>query len=163
MAKKISQIAEETSPATSDYAPGVKSSITGTRRFTWANLITLFFNNIPAAIVANAKLKYGLIWRRLGGSSTVWSTAGTTTYDSSAVDTYIQTGVSSGAAGADTTVTFPTAYSGAPSVVGSDFVTGNNCFFVLVSVSTTQFVFRMIDSGGVQRTNNCAWIAIGPV
>lgn len=116
-----------------------------------------------ADAIKNSKLFYGMIRNRQGGTTgdASWLTTGTSNTATDAKDTYIQCGSIVGSAGADVTVTFPSAYSQVPIVLGSNLVTTSNSTFVVVSVSTTTFVFRMIDTGGTQRADNAGWIAIG--
>lgn len=117
--------------------------------------------NITADAVTDAKLVYGKVRSRQGGSATNWSTVGTTTYDYSGTNTFMQVGSITGNAGADVTVTFPTAFNQVPIVIGSNLVTNSNSIFVVATVSATQFTFRMIDSGGTQRADLAGWMAIG--
>lgn len=118
-------------------------------------------NNITADAVTDSKLIYGKIRSRQGGSSTVWSGVGTTNYDYSATNTFMQVGATQGLAGSDVTVTFPTAFNQTPIVIGSDLVTSSNCTFIVVTVSATNFTFRMVDTAGTQRDNKAGWIAVG--
>lgn len=67
---KISGQPNETSPSTSDYVLGNSTTGPTTKRFTFANLITLFFNNIPNAIITRAKLSTTV--GELGGAWTTW-------------------------------------------------------------------------------------------
>lgn len=116
---------------------------------------------IQADAVTDAKLIYGKVRSRQGGSATNWSTPGTSNFDYSATDTFEQVGVATGNAGSDVTITFGVAFSQVPIVTGSNFVTNSNTTFIVATVSATQFTFRMIDSGGVQRADLASWRATG--
>lgn len=56
---KISQLPADSSPTTTDVVPTVDVESNTTKKSTLANLITLFFNNIPNLKVTNASLKDG--------------------------------------------------------------------------------------------------------
>jgi len=97
--------------------------------------------------------------KRQGGSSTNWSTAGTTGYD--VTDAVIQCGAVSIAAGATATVTFPTAFTQTPVVVCS-LLTANQVTTPLniISVSTTQVQIKHTQASPAY-TVVALWIAIG--
>lgn len=105
---------------------------------------------------------YGFTRSRQGGSSTNWSTTGTTTYDVSAVDTYTQCGVIAVNAN-PTTITFPTAYTYTPVVVACTFGAASaNVFTIVLTSTTTNFTLRQVNDSGVATTTEKAfWIAIG--
>ncbi len=109
--------------------------------------------------VTDAKLIYGKVRSRQGGSATNWSTAGTTTYDYSGTDTFIQVGTKALSA-QTTSITFPTAFNQIPIVIASP--TGSSGLFstgwYVVSVSTTGFDFVAQDW---TRATPLMWIAIG--
>jgi len=118
--------------------------------------------NITADAITDAKLIYGKIRARQGGSSTNWGTGGTNTYDYSGTNVFVQCGVK--AITADpTTITFPVAFSQPPIVIGSQFgVVSSSSFIRVNSTTTTTASITMIDSTGVADTSeSVAWIAIG--
>lgn len=103
-----------------------------------------------------------LVYRRQGGSSTVYSTAGTNNYTPTE-SMIIQFGVTAGSAGGDTGVTFPVAFSQAPFLVGTSITSGGgSSFFRPVSLTSSGFNFSAILTSGSRAANDCAWIAIGP-
>lgn len=59
---KISQLPSD-SPATGDYVPGLQSVSTSTKRFSFANLIALFFNNVPANSITSAAIEVQQAWQ----------------------------------------------------------------------------------------------------
>lgn len=107
---------------------------------------------------------------RQGGSTSVWSTAGTTNYDLSTVRVKVQAGVrqwsgSSGDTGGAVAVTFPEAFSQAPviaSLTKKDAV-GNHAVTRIwpTSISTTGFTINWATNPGVS-TIDFNWLAIGP-
>jgi hypothetical protein len=112
--------------------------------------------------VTDAKLIYGKLRTRVGGSATNWSTAGTTVYDYSATNVFEQTGTSSGNAGADVTITFGVAFNQVPNIIATVSTANTaNCFVVISARTATQFAFRCIDSNGAQCSEEITWIAVG--
>jgi hypothetical protein len=112
--------------------------------------------------ITDAKLIYGKVRSRQGGSATNWGTTGTTTYDYSGADTFIQVGSKAAAngAGTDTAVTFPTAFNQVPLVlVVSNTANTANQVFAVNSVTTTGFNIRANNAGAGSET--CAWMAVG--
>jgi len=108
------------------------------------------------------QLAYGMVRNRQGGSSTVWATRGTTTYDPSALNTFIQVG-SIAVTSVDMTVTFPTAYTYAPVVIATvNSATTHNDYCIVNGTSTTGFNIRTITDGGAASTvEGVFWMAIG--
>jgi hypothetical protein len=98
------------------------------------------------------------IYRRQGGSATVWATAGTTTYTPTTVR--IQCGVATIGAGGDNVV-FPEAFSFAPVVVAT-FADYQTRFVVVDAIIATQFAAYVLDDDGSASTGDINWIAIGP-
>jgi len=111
-------------------------------------------------VVLARHLINGQIYRRQGGSSTVWDTTGTTTYDVSATDVKWQGGKLAVAAdNSNNVVTFPVAYTYTPLV----FVTPSGSgglypTWYLVTQNNTGFTFR---AGANMAGNSFAWIAVG--
>lgn len=104
----------------------------------------------------------GLVAHRQGGNATDWSSPGSTNYDPSALKVLIQVGSATGSTGGDTTVTYPTAFSHPPVIVGAPSSAGAfNTFFLSVSPSSSSFSFRLLDTGGSRHAETCNWIAIG--
>jgi hypothetical protein len=118
--------------------------------------------NITDDAVTAAKMLNGQIYKRRGGSATVWGTAGTTDYDVSASDVRIQCGTTANS-GSPTAHTFPTAYTYAPVVVANVVTAvGANTFAVVSSVTTTGFSCQVVTDAGVANTGQTInWIAIG--
>ena len=113
---------------------------------------------IKADAVTADKLVNGLVYRRQGGSATIWEAVGTTTYDTSAVNAKIQCGTRAvGATQVD--VTFPVAFTYAPIVLAVP-QRGANAYsaFYVASVATTGFSFI---SQTYANVDNFYWIAIG--
>lgn len=157
---KISELDELTTPAAGDNIPidDISEALPAdqTKRITFANLVTAA---ITAAISA---LSY--IYRRQGGSATVWDTGGTNNYTPTApkIQAGSYTGSKSTSASATFTITFPVAFSYAPLVfVTEKFYSITNMTWKVSSVSATQAVIRVDDptSSGVQIDFN--WLAIG--
>lgn len=109
--------------------------------------------------VTDAKLIYGKIKSRQGGSATNWQTAGSTTYDYSATDTVMVAGVSTLTA-QSTAIGFGYTFGQNPIVLASP--TGSSGVFsagwYVVSVSTTQFTFVAADYA---KATPLQWLAIG--
>lgn len=117
--------------------------------------------DIAAAAVTDAKLVYGKVRSRQGGSATNWQTVGTNTYDYSATNTFIQVGSVTGAiGGSDATVTFPTAFSQVPLVFvlcqTANSVNANK--FATNNVTTTGCKIRSADDASAEAVG---WLAIG--
>lgn len=67
---KISQYAQNTSPALTDYLIGVQASGPTTKRFVLSDLVTLFLNNIPATEGSLPFVSSGLLWTADAAGST---------------------------------------------------------------------------------------------
>jgi hypothetical protein len=112
--------------------------------------------------VTDAKLIYGKLRSRQGGSATDWSTTGTTTYDYSATNTFMQTGTR-----AITTdnfvITFPTAFNQVPNVIATVTTAASVNGYVLLTVRTaTTFTVRVMNgAGAVSTTETITWLAVG--
>jgi hypothetical protein len=118
---------------------------------------------ITAANVTDAKLVYGKVRSRQGGSTTNWQTTGTTTYDYSATDTFVQTGSVACTSGA-VLVTFPTAFSQIPVVYAQTTSAGtaNTVAVVKTITATTFIIYQLVVSSGAGATTETAyWIAVG--
>lgn len=114
--------------------------------------------------VTSAKLEYGLVRNRQGGASgdASWQTAGTTTTATDAKSVFTQAGAVDGNAASDVTVTFPSAFNQVPIVVACVCSASTaNCYVVVATESATNFTFRCIDAGGIQRAERVNWFAIG--
>jgi len=120
---------------------------------------------IASDAITDAKLIYGKVRSRQGGSATNWGTTGTTNYDYSSTNIFIQTG-SFNTTGAEDYVTFPTAFSQVPFIsVCPSSATSFNVFarFKRDLSSATQIGgILCIDSTGTARgSETVSWIAIG--
>jgi hypothetical protein len=111
--------------------------------------------------VTDAKLVYGKVRSRQGGSASNWSTAGTTTYDYSATDTFMQAGAIA-VTSDNFVVTFPTAFNQVPIVVATTATAaGANAWVECLARTATTATFRVINNGGVVTSETIHWIAIG--
>lgn len=126
----------------------------------------LAFNVTTAKIaddaVTDAKLIYGKLRSRLGGSATNWITPGTTTYDYSATNTFMQAGTNLANA-SPTTITFPTAFNQVPVVVAILYsAIGVNCYISSILPTATNFSIQVVtDAGVANNAQGFMWIAIG--
>ena len=95
-------------------------------------------------------------YRREGGSSSNWSTVGTTGYTPTAVR--IQAGAITAAASDTTSVSFPTSFGNAPIVIlnPTDITSGSAIFPTNASSSGFDI------SNGYGSDIGCTWLAIGP-
>lgn len=75
---KISNLPSDSSPTTTDLVPTVDVESNTTKKSTLANLITLFFNNIPnlkittASIQADAVTATKIDWASTGADAGIW-------------------------------------------------------------------------------------------
>ena len=104
-------------------------------------------------------------YRRQGGSATIWSTQGATTYTPGAVR--MQGGVirwsGSSTDSGSMSVTFPTAFSYAPLVIASAQNTTLSVTVVVSSIATTGFTAYWRDTEAANHTTvDAGWLAIGP-
>lgn len=113
--------------------------------------------------VTDAKLIYGKLRSRQGGSATDWSTAGTTTYDYSGTNTFIQAGSATSSGSSGVTVTFPVAFNQVPLVFLSCEAGTSNFAEIEISpaLSATQFTFAVYTLGGALAVKDVYWMAIG--
>jgi hypothetical protein len=113
--------------------------------------------------VTDAKLIYGKIRSRQGGSATDWTSPGTNTYDYSATNTFTQCGAKIVTGATGTFITFPTAFSQKPLVFVSMLTAATQNVWARVrSVSTTQCeVGIMTDTTTGGTSEVVAWMAIG--
>lgn len=111
--------------------------------------------------ITDSKLIYGKLRQRQGNSATNWGSSGTTNYDYSATNTFIQAGAKVlNTNGADSAVTFPVAFNQVPLVVATTNTAGTANVYVLVNtVTATGFNLRTVSGNGT--TETAAWIAIG--
>jgi len=144
---KISQLPSDSSPTTTDYVPTVDAETTTTKRSTLANLITLFFNNIPnlkittASIQADAVTAAKIDWASTGADAGIWwEEVGRTTL-AAAGDTISVTGIP--ARKYLKVIIFATATGGTISLQ----VRFNND-------SGTNYARRASDNGGADGTNS---------
>lgn len=116
--------------------------------------------NITADAVTDAKLIYGKIRSRQGGSATDWSSSGSTTYDYSATNTFMQCGART--ISGSTTITFPNAFSQIPGVVATSITAGAANTFVRISaITSSTFTVNVITDAGAQGNETIFWIAVG--
>ena len=104
-------------------------------------------------------------YRRQGGSATIWTTFGTTTYTPGAVR--MQAGVirwtGSSASFGNVAVTFPTAFSYAPLVFATAINQGLSVTVTSDSITTTGFILYWRNTEGSSYTAfDSSWLAIGP-
>lgn len=123
---------------------------------------------IPDAAVTASKLLHGIIRNRQGGTSddNTWQTGGTNNTDTSAKDVFLQAGSVVCSAATDVTVTFPTAFSQPPIVLGTtQSTTTYSTAFMVMNVTTTGFKCRAVSvsssSVGSRTAETAAWVAIG--
>lgn len=118
---------------------------------------------IAVDVIANSKLKYGMIRNRQGGTAgdATWANAGTTTVATDAKDTFIQVGALTVTGGA-TTLTFPTAFTYAPVILGTATTASSaNVYVRFNAVSATNCNVAVYDATGATGTETVSWIAIG--
>lgn len=114
--------------------------------------------------VTAAKLQYGTVRSRQGGTTgdNNWYSSGTSNTDTTAKAVFTQVGRIGTSAGADTTVTFPSAFTYTPIVVAiTSSAGGANSFAIVTATTTTTFTCRCINDGGARVAENINWIAIG--
>lgn len=118
---------------------------------------------IASDAVTAAKMLHGLIKGRVGGDASAWGTTGTTGYDTSANNVLIQTGSVATSSGAAATVTFQTAFSQNPVIIGSQQgSTTSRAWFSVDSSSASSFTCSLIKSDNTRYTGSASWVAIGP-
>lgn len=117
---------------------------------------------VAADAISDAKLIFGKLRSRQGGSASNWSTAGTTTFDYSATDVFIQAGTIANDA-SPKTITFPTAFSQVPIVVAwPTTAVGVNCYVSNVQATASNFTCQVVTDAGVANTaQTVSWLAIG--
>ena len=98
------------------------------------------------------------LYRRQGGSSTIWSTVGSSNYTPGAVR--IQCG-SISVASPGSRVTFPTAFAYAP-IVFLQPLTDDAHYAIAYNLTTTYFDSKLYDDAGAASSGACSWMAIGP-
>ena len=141
-----------------DVAAVLADDVVTTAKILNANVTTA---KMADDAVTAAKQVNGTVYRRQGGSSTIWSTAGTTTYDTSATDVKIQTGTLALDA-APKAVSFPVAFTYAPQVFVQVVTRSTNVFTPVDSVTTSGFnVTAITDAGGTNTSQTINWLAIG--
>lgn len=158
---KISELIELTTPADGDQLIindiSEPVDIDKTKRITVVNFL--------ANVLAVAQ---SYIYRRQGGSSTIWNTAGSTNYTPTAGTSKIQVGANeittnSGGQGS-VTVTFPVAFTYSPLVLVTMQkigLTDNNNYSVWVKTISNSAVAIQIFGIGAIETYQVNWIAIG--
>lgn len=128
-------------------------------------------SGIAVDALADSKLVYGKLRNRQGGSATNWHVYGSNTYAYDATNVFFQVGYSAGGAGADSTVTFPTAFAQKPAVFlqvaggaassGDSVISENSYAIVTSTIATTGFTWRGINSAGTQTDQSVYWLAVG--
>jgi hypothetical protein len=120
--------------------------------------------DIASAAITAAKMQYGLIRNRQGGTTGdgSWATTGSSNTDTSATGVFIQSGsVALTGDGVDFTITFPVAYNQIPVVFASSNTTSStNSYCAINTVTTTSFKIRHL-TGGSGATETGVWLAIG--
>lgn len=109
-----------------------------------------------------------LVYRRQGGSATIWSTPGTTDYDPGA-GTRIEVGAVtlefSNAASASAAVTLPVAFSYAPLVFVSWATTSYDNVIVVATAptgATINVLAKTVDGTFITENTTAYWMAVGP-
>lgn len=126
---------------------------------------------IAVDVITDAKLIYGKLRSRQGGSATNWSTTGTTNYDYSATNVFDQIGSALSSDNTTTlvngwfvtsiqTVTFPTAYSRVPQVFLTT-TSGHAVASLEAAASTTAFTWRGRANTSIAASVQVQWIAVG--
>jgi hypothetical protein len=112
--------------------------------------------------ITDSKLANGKIRARVGGNGTVWGTAGTTNYDTDALDVVIQTGTVTTSSSGTVSVTFPVAFVSNPLIIGSQQGSVTTRAFCSVdSSSNTGFTLSAISTANARAATVITWIAIG--
>jgi hypothetical protein len=144
-----------------DSAAVLANNVVTSAKILDANVTT---TELADANVTDAKLIYGKLRRRQGGNASDWSVPGTTNFDTSATNTFIQSGSATvaGTTGSETTITFPVAFTQTPVVIVSTGPPqGANVNFAVNTPTTTNFKSRILFTGGGSQSEVCNWIAIG--
>lgn len=117
---------------------------------------------VQADAITDAKLVYGKIRSRQGGSATNWFTDGTTTFDYSATNTFIQVGSLLVNAN-PVTVTFPTAFNQVPIVLATVKTAAVvNAYTRIIATTATNFQISVFDqAGSAVNSESVSWMAIG--
>jgi len=161
--KQPKQFSEETTVVSGDWFVMQKSSNDVVVKVDASNIV-------PNDAVTDAKLTFGKVRSRQGGNATNWAVAGSTTYDVSATNTFIQCGVIGTDTGSDATVVFPTQYTQKPVVIvstiggnagGDTGITQNAFAEVIGDVSISGFSVRTFNTSAGQSNQAVSWIAIG--
>jgi hypothetical protein len=154
-----------------DVAAVLASDVVTTAKILNSNVTTakIADSNVTTAKIADdnitdAKLVNGKVYRRQGGNANDWNVVGSTTYDTSASDVKIQSGMIFNNA-SPKTITFPVAFTNKPVVYASvTSVNSASCFAIPLdsSVSTTGFSCQVYDNAGsTNNAQNISWIAVG--
>lgn len=118
--------------------------------------------NITADAVTDAKLVYGKVRSRQGGSATNWYTAGTTTYDYSGTNTFMQVGTYLYDGVGTDSIVFPTAFNQVPVVVATTTDTaGGNAWARISAISATGFDIQCLSNSSTSTSARFCWIAVG--
>lgn len=155
MSEQIKEQNEETTIVSADWYLAQKASNDETVKVAASNIL-------PNDSVTGAKMINGIVKKRQGGSSTIWTTTGITDYDTSSENVKIQCGTI--AAGASPqTVTFGEAFTYAPLVLVCTRALTANCYATLASnPTTTAFTVQVLtDAGAGNNSQVVNWIAIG--
>jgi hypothetical protein len=123
---------------------------------------TIGTTGIEADAITDAKLIFGKLRDRQGGSATDWDSQGTNNYDYSATNVFQQMGsrlIDSSAK----IITFPRAFAQKPLVFVSVTSAGSaNVWARAKDVTTTQFEVACLDAAGVSvTTERISWLALG--
>lgn len=114
--------------------------------------------------VTAAKMQYGMVRQRQGGTTgdLSWATTGTTNTDTSAKGAFMQAGSVTSSGGGAQSVTFPTPFTHAPLVFLS-VQAGSNGFFAQVDTvpTTTGFSLTCWSSTSALVSKTVYWLAIG--
>lgn len=117
---------------------------------------------IASDVITDAKLVYGKLRQRQGGSATNWSTAGTTNYDYSGTNVFIQAGAQATSGGGSVAITFPVTFNQVPIIVCTVVTAATlNAFARISAKSATGFTAQLIADTGAGATETFNWIAIG--
>jgi hypothetical protein len=155
MSKKITDLTLLVTPDSTDIVPVVDVSSSTTKKTTIGALV------LPDS-VTDAKLIYGKVRSRQGGSATNWSTSGTNTYDYSGTDTFTQVG-SKTITTDNFVITFPTAFAQVPVVFVTPFLStgSSNTWTEVIAVTATTMTIRNLSNIGVVTSESVFWMAVG--
>lgn len=133
---------------------------THTQQGNDANLITS--SGIAPRSVQSVALQFGMVRQRQGADPNSWSANGTTNYDTSTGNVFVQVGSDVGTGVADRVTTFPVAFINNPIVLVSTAAASvKNVWTEIVATTNTTFTTRQLASDNSTGSEVFNWIAIG--